>query len=181
MPDALLDRDVSGPVQVLFDLADEIRVRVVVPDGLQGPVPGALDERIRALLVRVLPSEELLLGHVLGIEAGAFGLVSVSRKEGFPVDAVPGAVVDLRVQFLGGIREGPEEGFAVPEILLPVDLVHFVSGHPVQFQDLFPVVGDARQIRGGDGHLGVILHEPARVGLVPGAGNRDQGENRQNS
>ena len=176
MPHALLDGDVGGPPEIFRDPVDGPGIGLVVPDGLETAVRIPLHEGIRAVLVRILPGLEFRRGHVRGIETGPVRPAAVARKEGLPVDPVPGAVVDRGVQSLPGIRQGAQEGLPVAEILLPIDFVHLVGGHPVQPQDLLPVVGDPRQVRSGDGHLGIILHKPVRIGAVPGTGNRRQSE-----
>ena len=171
MPDALLDGDVGSPLQVPLDLGDGTGISVMVPDGLEAAVAGALDQRIGAVLVGIVPCAELFVGHVGRVEAGSGRPGAVSREESLPVDTVPGSIIDFRIEALGRIRERAQEDVRVAEILLPIDPVHLVGGHPVQPEDFFSIVGDAGQVRGGDGHLGVIVHEPAHIHPVPGAGN----------
>ena len=175
MPDALLDSDIGGSLQVSLNLTDFAGIGVVVPDGLEGTVTGALDEGVGAVLRRIGECVELRRTHVGRIEAGALRLAPVSREEGFSVDAVPGTVIDFGIAFFGRIRQGAEKGVTVAEILPPVDLVHFIGGHTVQPQDFFPIVGNPGQVRGGDGHQGVVLYEPAHIHPVMGTGN-GQGE-----
>ena len=178
LPDTGLDGDVGGRLQVVGDLADGFGIGVMVPDGLQGAVIGTRDESIRAVLGRVVERLELLRGHIGRIEAGAGGLGAKPFHERLAVDAVPGAVVDFGIQLGGGVGDGAEEGVLFPVILFPVDLVHFVGGEAVQVQDLLAIVGDAREVRGGNLHHGVILHQPVRLGPVGVTGDGQEGKER---
>ena len=175
VPDAGLDGDVGGGLEVVGDLADGFGIGVVVPDGLQG-IAVADDERVRAVLVRIVIGGELLRGHVGRIEAGAGRFRAVTLDEGLSVDAVPGAVVDFSVQFGCGILQGGEQGFLVPEILLPIDLVHLVGCKTVQVQDFLAIVRDSREVRSGNRHLCIVLRKTGGLGPLRTAGNRHQSQ-----
>ena len=178
LPDAGLDGDIGGRLQVVGDLADGFGIRVVVPDGLQGiTVPD--DQGVGAGLVRAGIGLELRRGHVGRIETGPGGLGTIPFHERLAVDAVPGAVVDLGIELGGRIGKGAQEGLLVAEILLPVDLVHFVRGETVQVQDFLAIVSDAREVRSGNLHHGVVLHEPVRLGPVRFTGDGHEGKERQ--
>ena len=137
----------------------------MIPHGFQGiSVPD--HQGVGAELVRIGESIEFLRSHVGRIETGTGGLDAIPLYERLSVDAVPGAVVDLGVQLRGRIGKGGEQGLLVPEILLPVDIVHLVRGKAVQVQNLLSVVGDARKVRSGNRHHGIVLHQAG--GLGPG-------------
>ena len=121
---------------------------------------------------------ELRRGHVGRIETGAGGLGRHPFHEGLAVDAVPGAVVDFGIKLGGGVGNGAEQRLLVPVILFPVDLVHLVSGEAVQVQDFLAIVGDAREVRSGNLHHGVILHQPVRLGPVGFTGDGHEGKER---
>ena len=176
VPYALLDCNIGSPLKVALNLADIFSKSVVVPDGLEATVGRTAYDRIRIVLLRIVPSEEFRRGHVRGIETCSVGFAAKTGKERLTVDAVPRAVVDSGVKLFGRIRKRSEEGFPVTEILLPVDLVHLVCSHTVQSQDFFSVVGDARKVRGRNGHLGIILHEPANVCPVLRTRHCDHGQ-----
>ena len=181
VPDALLDGDVGGLSEIFLNLADGSGIGFMVPDRFEAAVRSAPYERVGAVFLRILPRKEFLPAHVGRIEAGPGRAAAISRKEGLPVEAVPGTVVDLGIFPLGRICQGLQEGVPIREVLLPVDFVHLIGGHPVKPQDFFTVVGDARQVRGGDGHLGVLVHKPAHIHPVPGTGNGDQGKKQKHS
>ena len=178
LPDAGLDGDVGGRLQIVGDLVDGFGVGVVVPDSLQGAVPGTLDEGVRAVLGGIGQRVELRGGHIGRIEAGAGRLGGIALHERLSVDAVPGAVVDLGIKLGGGIGQGSEERVLLPEILFPIDLVHLVRGEAVQVQHLLAIVGDAREVRSGDLHHGVILHQAVRLGPVRFTGDGHEGKER---
>ena len=69
----------------------------MVPYGLETAVLGPADQRIRAVLVRIVKGEELILGHILRIETGSGGLFAITGQERFPGEAVPGTIVDFGI------------------------------------------------------------------------------------
>ena len=131
-PDAGLDGDIGGRLQVVGDLADGLSIGVVVPDGLQGAVIGTGDEGIRAMFRRIGERVRLRRCHIGRIKAGAGRRGAKPFQERFAVDAVPGAIVDFGIKLGGGVGNGAEQRLLVPVILFPVDLVHFVSGEAVR-------------------------------------------------
>ena len=96
----------------------------MIPDGFQC-ISVTYDQGVGTLLVRGVKGGIFRFGLIGGIESGTDGFGAISLQEGFPVDAVPGAVVDVGVlpfRFRG--ERGKELLFGT-EILLPVDFVHF--------------------------------------------------------
>ena len=146
------------------------------PDGLQGPVFPAADQRVWAVLRRIGETVELFGGHVGRIEVGAGRSVAVAVHERFAADAVPGTVVD-QGKFPGGrVGERLHRGL-VAEDLVPIDGVGLVGGETVEVQHLLAVVGNAFQARGLDLDGCIFIHPFLERGtLLFFAGNRQDGD-----
>ena len=148
----------------------------MIPYGFETAVFSTTDERIGAVLVWIVKSKELILGHILRIETGSGGLFAITGQERFPGETVPRTIVDFSIKFRRWILERCKEGLSVSEILLPINVVNFIGCQAVKSKYFLPVVGDAGQIRRGNGHQGVIIHQTAHIYPFLHTGNGDQGD-----
>ena len=176
--DAGLDGDVGGSLEIVGNLLHVGGVGVVVPDGFQRAVGGALHQRVGAVLEGVVPGFEFLYGHILRVETGAGRSGAEAIQEGLLVNAVPGAVVHVG-EFTLGIGKGAEESL-VPESLLPIDGIGLVCCKAVQVENLFSIVGDPREIRCGNDHLCIVLQQALGLGAAFLAGPEPCGSHGEN-
>ena len=149
----------------MLNLGYRFGIRVVIPDSLER-VTLAYDKSVGAELVFILKSVEFFRAHICGVETGAGGLVPISAHERLAVYAVPGAIIDFGIFPLRKVGNGLEKILFMSVVLLPVNLVNFISGKTVELQYFLSVVGDSAQVGSGNRNLGIIIHQGGYVALL---------------
>ena len=138
-------------------------VCIVVPYALEGTVLGPSDKRVRAFLGGILKGRKLLLGHVHGVEVCAKRPGAVALHESLVVHAVPRAVVHVCELLCRRVLKVVKSGFGA-EILLPVNGIGLVCRKLVEVQDLLAIIGDAAEIRCGNGYHRIVLQKTRGLG-----------------